>query len=331
MKVFLLYTAITLGLLSTIKATAQNVAGSSQTPAKAKPARNVFVEFGGAGLGFTFNYDQRFKKQNNGLGFRIGIGGSADGISDVTTVPLQLNYLWGNNGSYFEAGGGINYLSAGSKSNYLLMGDDTKTLAGTTTFAYRWQPVAGGVLFRASFDPVFSKNGFFPFGGLSMGYTFAHTQVAKPKQRQSVVKNDSVIRAKNIFFEGGGPSFKLSVNYDTRFGNRRNGLGGRAGIGYMSLDGYRELVIPVQLNYLVGRKDKFLEIGAGASYLTASDYLDYRRFLGTLKSTVVATGTVGYRYQPQKGGCIAGISFNPLYNGYRFFPFGGVTLGYTLK
>lgn len=331
MKVFLLYTLTTFCLLSTIGVGAQTISGGLKTPANAKPARSLFVEIGGAGVGFTFNYDQRFKKQNNGWGFRAGIGGSTDAVSDVTIVPFQLNYLHGNGQSYFETGAGVTYLSGRKNGTFLLMGDDATTVAGTFTFAYRWQPVAGGVIFRGSFDPLFSKNEFLPFAGLSLGYAFAHTQIQKPiKQREVKIKNDSIIRAKSIFLEMGGPSFKLSVNYDTRFGNRVDGWGGRAGIGYMSSDGYRELVIPLQVNYLLGKNDKFLELGAGASYLTASDYLDYGRFLGHLKSTVAASATVGYRYQ-KKGGCIAGIAFTPLYNGYRFFPFGGFTLGYTFK
>jgi len=33
--------------------------------------------------------------------------------------------------------------------------------------------------------------------------------------------------------ELGGQGLLLTANYDTRFGNSRNGLGGRAGIGYI--------------------------------------------------------------------------------------------------
>jgi hypothetical protein len=51
------------------------------------------------------------------------------------------------------------------------------------------------------------------------------------KAKTDSLKIDSLkkIRAENIFIEAGGAGFVFSLNYDTRFHKRRNGLGFRFG------------------------------------------------------------------------------------------------------
>lgn len=71
-------------------------------------------------------------------------------------------------------------------------------------------------------------------------------------------------RAQNVFVEIGGQGLLFTANYDTRFGNRRNGLGGRIGIGYIAADGDNATTIPVSLNYLLGNSGKhFLKLDLG--------------------------------------------------------------------
>lgn len=139
----------------------------AQTAAKA-----IYVEIGGPGLA-SVNYDMRFQKKEDGLGFRVGLGGfSIDGESAVF-VPLGLTYLLGKDErNYFELGGGVTIVSTSSK-NSIQSSDNFATTFGHLYFGYRLQPKNGGFLFRAGITPVFNKDGFIPYyAGISFGYKF---------------------------------------------------------------------------------------------------------------------------------------------------------------
>ncbi|MBL7787007.1 MAG: hypothetical protein JNM36_13950 [Chitinophagales bacterium] len=150
---------------------------AQETNDAARIARStIYIEAGGPGLITSFNYDFRFKKANDGLGMRLGIGGFMLDGDGVLTVPVQLNYLSGKHNNYFEIGAGISYCSS---SGTLFMTDSgsNNSVIGSLTFGYRYQPKKGGVNFRAGLSPIFGNNddgGFFipylPY--LSLGYTF---------------------------------------------------------------------------------------------------------------------------------------------------------------
>lgn len=147
----------------------------------------------------------------------------------------------------------------------------------------------------------------------------------KPATAQTVAG----ARAQNIFVELGGPGLLLSANYDTRFVNRHDGVGGRIGAGYVSISDNSLLTIPVQINYLLGKNNRYFELGIGATYINSKG--DERDFLSldNAKSTI-GTMTFGYRYQPEDGGFNFRASLNPIFNSSTFFPlFGGVSVGYT--
>lgn len=133
---------------------------------------NVYVELGGPGVA-SVNYDMRFQKKEDGLGFRAGIGGFSIDGSSALFVPLGLNYLISKDQkNYFEFGGGITIVSANESSHY---GDenDFNATFGHLYFGYRRQPKKGGFLFRAGVVPIFGKGFFFPFyAGVSCGYKF---------------------------------------------------------------------------------------------------------------------------------------------------------------
>ena len=106
------------------------------------------------------------------------------------------------------------------------------------------------------------------------------------------------LKARSIYAEYGGPSALLSVNYDTRFKPQRNGWGIRLGVGYLPDGAQHQFSIPVQLNYLVGRRRHSFEAGGGATYY-------YTNFAGSTwgidsneGSSVFGTLSAGYRYQP---------------------------------
>lgn len=78
---------------------------SAQTSAK-----QIFVELGGPGIA-SLNYDMRLMKKEDGIGFRVGVGGYSYKIdlgfgsyrTSLFTLPVALNYLLGKDQrNYFE-------------------------------------------------------------------------------------------------------------------------------------------------------------------------------------------------------------------------------------
>jgi hypothetical protein len=161
------------------------------------PTRSVFVELGGPGLVYSFNYDFRFDKDRmDSWGMRVGAGGYA--ITDtwegggkdsnaLLTVPVQVTKLFGRSVHFFEVGGGATFIyyrnqyydwSSNSTQvrkdfDFILNSGDTPALMGTLNFGYRKIPVNGGFTFRANLTPVFNQNGFWPiWGGVGFGYAF---------------------------------------------------------------------------------------------------------------------------------------------------------------
>ncbi|MDP9047498.1 MAG: hypothetical protein M3N14_05130 [Bacteroidota bacterium] len=146
-------------------------------------------------------------------------------------------------------------------------------------------------------------------------------------------KNDSLLntRAQSVYVELGGPGLIFSGNYDTRFSQRRDGFGGRVGIGFIAGGGSSLISFPVQFNYLLGKGGKYFEIGAGATYASyhGQDIFSFDNNATTTSHTVLGTLTFGYRYQPVDGGFNFRASFNPLFDSSTFYPSAGVSLGYT--
>lgn len=134
-------------------------------------ASQVYFELGGAGIIYSFNYDGRFSKYENGLGFRVGIGGASVNGDGYFAVPVQINYLAGTKGKYFEIGAGTTY-APGLK----LFDDQSSNVYGTVCLGFRKQPSGKkGFTFRAAFMPIigFENNAsFLPFAGISWGYRF---------------------------------------------------------------------------------------------------------------------------------------------------------------
>ncbi|MBC7912766.1 MAG: hypothetical protein H7Y07_01460 [Pyrinomonadaceae bacterium] len=136
-------------------------------------------------------------------------------------------------------------------------------------------------------------------------------------------------RAQNVFVEVGGQGLLFTANYDTRFGNRRDGLGGRVGIGYISAEGDNATTIPVSLNYLLGKGKHFFEIGLGATLL-ATGGNDESLFFDNNTSNVIGTMSFSYRLQPVESGFSLRAGITPIFNGDFFLPYyGGLSLGYT--
>ncbi|MBS1564949.1 MAG: hypothetical protein JST39_11210 [Bacteroidetes bacterium] len=132
----------------------------------------VYGELWGKGVFFSGNYDRRFSKRLDGLGFSAGIGYMKIDDVSLVSIPVGINYLAGRNGKYFEVGAGATYLSADvlDIDNVNAHGS---TVMGTMTIGYRSQPVNGGFMFRAGLNPILLKDNFIPYWPyVSFGYCF---------------------------------------------------------------------------------------------------------------------------------------------------------------
>jgi hypothetical protein len=129
--------------------------------------------------------------------------------------------------------------------------------------------------------------------------------------------------AKSMYFELGGPGL-ASINFDTRFGNREGGLGGKIGIGGFSIDGDGAVFVPIAINYLLGKDGKnYFEIGGGVTPVFISDGSE-DNFTSTFGHL-----NFGYRLQPSKGGFTFRAFISPVFGSWGFFPYwGGVSFGY---
>ncbi|MHA4896546.1 hypothetical protein ACXZ1K_17470 [Pedobacter sp. PWIIR3] len=139
---------------------------------------------------------------------------------------------------------------------------------------------------------------------------------------------DVTKRAQNIFIELGGQGLTFTANYDSRFTDSRDGLGGRIGIGYISDSGDKITTIPLSLNYLLGKGNKFFEIGLGATYLSTTGSSSV--LFSENESNVIGTMSFFYRLQPVDSGFSFRAGLSPVFSKDFFIPYyGGLSLGYT--
>ena len=147
--------------------------------------QSVFLELGGNGLGFSANYEARFKKDEKGLGFRAGVGifpGVRAGDNNFTifswpsilSVPVGLNYLAGKAPNYFEGGLGATYLYGKGRFTFFFYGTDEKLSAVVfvPSAGYRYAKVGKAFQFRTFISPYIFQGGAAFFGGMSFGYKF---------------------------------------------------------------------------------------------------------------------------------------------------------------
>lgn len=154
--------------LSALFATAQGVEKKMGTSASAS---QIYFEAGGSGIIYSLNFDSRFAKQENGLGFRIGAGGAGSDGTGYFAIPAQLNYLLGENGKYLELGAGGTYINVDG-DDYIF--DNTSSVVGNVVIGFRSQPFAKkGITWRVAFTPFIGGGvGFTPYAGASIGFRF---------------------------------------------------------------------------------------------------------------------------------------------------------------
>lgn len=164
-----------------------------------QPFQSLFLELGGAGLPYSFNYDFRFDKSKmDTWGMRVGMGGYATKNDSFFSLPIMVNKLYGKAPHYFEMGFGFTFFAFGQDKysycqngyydqnnnyvctsyytesyNYILEVDGSPSVMGTMSFGYRKVPVDGGVTWRINLTPLFNNNGFWPlYAGVGLGYAF---------------------------------------------------------------------------------------------------------------------------------------------------------------
>jgi hypothetical protein len=137
----------------------------------------IYLEFFGNGIFYSVNYDTRFSKKSDGLGGKVGFGYIAVAGDHYSSFPFLVNYLMGKEGHYFEIGAGANYLVADYKNGRGV--NESPEIAkwegwsASMSLGYRYQPLAGGFLFRAGITPMFKEREFRPFWPqASVGYAF---------------------------------------------------------------------------------------------------------------------------------------------------------------
>jgi hypothetical protein len=138
-------------------------------------------------------------------------------------------------------------------------------------------------------------------------------------------------KAQTVYFEAGGPGLALTINYDARFGHKRNGFGYRIGAGYFASGGNNVFTIPIQVNYLVGNGTSLLELGAGTTFLNSYGDNKGKTFIFDRVTGFIGTATIGYRYQPEQKGINLRIGFVPIFYDEGIIAAGGVSVGYTFK
>jgi len=128
----------------------------------------IYGELLGNGIFWgSINYDQRFKKENDGLGFRLGVSIVYPQGGEFT-FPVMINYLIGKKKHQLELGGGIVYLTHLISFN---SGDDLSGLAFTGSVNYRLN-FDSGYVFRIGYTPIIDKTSYPVWLGLSFGRRF---------------------------------------------------------------------------------------------------------------------------------------------------------------
>jgi hypothetical protein len=135
--------------------------------------------------------------------------------------------------------------------------------------------------------------------------------------------------AKSVFLELGGPGL-ISFNFDTRFSGKEDGIGGRAGIGALGIDGHTILFTPLGINYLIGTDGRdYFELGGGITpvILTGTSPGPGKKF-----TTSFGHLLFGYRMQPATGGFMMRGFICPVFSKDFFAPYyAGLSVGYKFR
>jgi hypothetical protein len=124
----------------------------------------------------------------------------------------------------------------------------------------------------------------------------------------------SSAHATQFQLEFAGPGIFSSLNIDSRFAKKENGLGFRLGIGITPLNMLKDQCntgslnsFPIGINYLIGKNKHLFEVAGGAAFSFMSGTKLYcssmAKHFFSEETTNYWFTSIGYRYQPfkQKG------------------------------
>lgn len=151
-----------------------------------------------------------------------------------------------------------------------------------------------------------------------------------------------------VFAELFGPGMSVSVNYDFRFENQIDGLGMRIGIGGYKINENDRFSVPIGLNYLIGRRNMFFEVGGNVVYSSSGFFIvnafEFDFEDDTSTGNILGVLNFGLRRQAVDGGFNFRASLNPVFGiqktrddftnietkEFFFWPiYGGVSFGYS--
>jgi hypothetical protein len=164
-------------------------------------------------------------------------------------------------------------------------------------------------------------------------YLRAQNPETNPIKRDTTVED--VKKPRTVFLEAGGPGLALTVNYDTRFGKRRDKWGYRVGAGYYNTGANWVASIPLQINYLYGitpsnpNPSSFIELGAGTTFVRSHGSANGTFFEFDNVTGFIGTATIGYRFQQDNGGINFRLAFVPILYDDGLIASGGFSVGYT--
>ena len=126
---------------------------------------SVYLELGGNSGAYSVNYDYSLSVSESAK-LAVGTGLSAlslysyhDGPAPVQNTQFfitpEANLLFGKNSHHLETGASLILFQI-----------------PVLRVGYRYQPRKGGFLFRVGFTPLLFDMDIFPWGGISLGYTF---------------------------------------------------------------------------------------------------------------------------------------------------------------
>jgi hypothetical protein len=145
-----------------------------------------------------------------------------------------------------------------------------------------------------------------------------------------------------LFFEALGNGLVYSLSYERFLSDwDRYPIGLRAGASFFTYKisdaaGSGNLTLatfPVIASYYLGPPRHKLQLGLGATilWISASSDSTGTKYEGSDTGLgIAATGVVGYRYLPPRGGLVFGAAFTPLLRASKgLLPWGGLSLGYS--
>ena len=137
-----------------------------------RPPQAVYFGIGGSGPIFSVNYDRRFAKKLNGLGFTAGLGFFGQTGASIFSIPASINYLFGPKNHFLELAAGATFLSASFDAFDTNNNESESLFMGHVNLGYRYQPATGGFFARTGISPLFVSGGYITSYYLGLGYSF---------------------------------------------------------------------------------------------------------------------------------------------------------------